>query len=333
MEGVDGPAQLRRLIIGYRLSQALRAAAELGVADLLAERPRPVAELAAATGTHADALGRVLRLLASEGVFAETAEGWHLTELAQPLRSDAPQSMRWRAINDGEPTNWRAWGELPHAVRTGLTGMAGAFGVPLFEQIARDPAAAATFDQLMAEQTAGWASAILDAYDFAPFRTVVDVGGGRGALLAAILEAQPRLEGVLVDLPHVVPGAAAAFAEAGLADRARALAGDFFNAVPRGDLLLLKQVIHDWDEAQASRILASCHRAIVEGGRLLIVDVVLDGHAEGYARYLDVHMLVLNGGRERTAAEYGDLLAGAGFRMARIVPTRCELSVIEALPA
>lgn len=331
----DAVAALRRLIIGYRLSQALHVAAGLGIADLLAAGPRDAGDLAAATGTRPDALRRVLRLLAIEGVLAVEGGRFRLTALGEPLRSDAPRSLRRRAINDGAPENWRAWGELLHSVRTGEAAFERAHGAPLFDHLARHPDAAATFDRLMAEQTDGWAGAVIAAYDLSRCRTLVDVGGGRGALLAAALQANPGLRGILLDLPHVVPAARAALERAGVAARCEVVGGDFRAAVPEGgDVYLLKQVLHDWSDDQAQAILACCRRAVPPEGRLLIVEVLLgSANAGSYGHYLDLHMLVLAAGRDRDLDGYRALLEATGFRLVRALPTSCELSIIEAAPA
>ncbi|MFO1071006.1 MAG: methyltransferase [Geminicoccaceae bacterium] len=331
----DAPARLRRLITGYRVSQALRTVAELGIADLVAEAPRSASALAAATGVDPDRLERVLRLLEAEGVLAETGGAWRLTELGEPLRTDAPQSMHWRAINDGQPMNWRCWEALPEAVRSGQTGCELAHGRALFGRLAEDPAAGAVFDRLMAEQSAGWGKAVADAYPLAGLRTVVDVGGGRGALLAALLRANPEVEGVLFDQPHVVPDGEKAFAAAGLAERTLAAGGDFFAAVPPGgDLYLLKQVLHDWDDERCRVILGNCREAMTAEARLLIVEVATGPDGAGaYANHLDVHMMVLTGGRERSVQQYTALLEAAGLQLTRTIPTACELLLIEARPA
>ena len=331
----DAPARLRRLITGYRVSQALRTVAELGIADLVAREPRSAGELAAATDVDPDRLERVLRLLEAEGVLAETGGRWRLTALGEPLRTDAPQSMHWRAINDGKPMNWRAWEALPQAVRSGRTASEHAHGKPLFGRLAEDAAAGAVFDRLMAEQSAGWGKAVAEACPLEGVRTVVDVGGGRGALLAALLHARPDIEGVLFDQPHVVADGEAALAAAGLAARTLTVGGDFFAAVPPGgDLYLLKQVLHDWDDARCRLILGNCRRAMAPGSRLLIVEVATGPDGAGaYANHLDVHMMVLAGGRERSVPQYAALLEAAGLTLVRTIPTACELLLIEARPA
>lgn len=240
-------ADLRRMIVGYRLSQALHVAAKLGVADLLADGPRHAEDLAVVTGSHPSSLYRVLRLLASEGVFEELEEGrFTLTPLAEPLRGDAPDSLRARAIFDGEEWNWHPWGNLLHSTKTGGAAFDHTYGVAVFDYLKETPEAATSFDSLMAEQTRPWALSVVDAYDFADIGTVMDVGGGYGGLLAAILTANPHLKGVLVELPHVVAGARPKLKEAGLADRCEAVAGDFFQSIPDGGDAYMRLRTLDW---------------------------------------------------------------------------------------
>jgi SAM-dependent methyltransferase len=321
--------------LGYRLSQALHVAAQLRIADLLSDGAKDVAQLAHVAGAHAPSLRRLLRVLASEGVFVETApDRFELTPLAALLRSDVPDSLRERAVFDGEECNWRAWGQLLHSVTTGAPAFAHAHGAGLFEYLAAHPAAGAAFDRLMAEQTAPMARAVAGAYDFADLETIVDVGGGHGVLVATILAANPDLRGILFDQPHVVAAAGPILEAAGVAGRCAIVAGDFFAAVPEGgDACLLKFVLHDWDDERARRILQNCRRALPASGRLLVVEcLVPPANESGYARYLDLNMLVLASGRERSEQEYATLFAAAGFALARIVPTRADISVIEGRP-
>jgi hypothetical protein len=329
-------ADLRRMIVGYRLSQALHVAAKLGIADLLAEGPRRAEDLAGVTGSHPSSLYRVLRLLASEGVFEELEEGqFTLTPLAEPLRSDAPNSLRARAIFDGEEWNWHPWGNLLHSTKTGGSAFDHTYGMAVFDYLKETPEAATSFDSLMAAQTRPWALSVADAYDFADIGTLVDVGGGYGALLAAILTAHPHLKGVLVELPHVVAGARPKLEEAGLAGRCQTVAGDFFQSVPDGgDAYILKHVLHDWDDDRCVSILGNCRRAISNEDRLLVIEILIaPGNEPGYGKYLDLNMLVLTKGRERTEEQYRTLFEAAGFTLSRVVATRSELSIIEGRPA
>ncbi len=326
---------LRRMILGYRLSQALYVAAELGIADLLKDSPRTIDNLAQATGAHPSSLYRLLRLLASEGVFVEQEQGqFALTPLAVPLQRDAPTTLRARAIFDGAQCNWCAWGQLMHSVMTGKSGCDHTFGIPFFDYLRQHPTAGASFDALMAEQTLPWARAIVEAYDFSTIGTLVDVGGGYGTLLVAILAAHPRLHGILYDLPHVIAGARPQLASAAFTERCDALAGDFFAAVAGGgDCYLLKHILHDWDDDRCIAILNNCRRVMPIDGRLLVVELIIPPDNEpDYGKYLDLNMLVLYTGRERTEAEYRKLFEVTGFALTRVVATSSEVSVIEGRP-
>jgi hypothetical protein len=336
------PAEaLAHLLYLFRVSRVAQVAAKLDLADLLRDGPRAPADLVAATGTDADALRRLLRALAGFGVFAEDGAGrFGLTPLAEPLCSDAPGgSLRDFAILLGEPESWRAWGALEHSVRTGRPAFEHVFDQPLFDYLAANPGPARLFDAAMASRSAREAAAFVAAYDLSGLTgTVVDVGGGRGTLLAAVLRANPALSGVLFDLPHVAEAAREALAAAGLAARCRIETGDFFERVPAGgEAYLLHKVIHDWDDARAGRILAHCRAAMPPrgGGRLLLLEAVVPpGNAPHMAKLLDLSMLVWPGGRERDEAEYRALLAAAGFALARVVPTASPaVSVVEAVPA
>jgi SAM-dependent methyltransferase len=323
---------LRRLITGYRVSQGIIVAARLGLADLLATGPKDCADLARATGTHAPSLYRLMRLLASMGVFAE--DGQHrfaLTPSAEFLRSEVSGTLRHMAMHLGEASNWRSWGELLHCVRTGETAFSHLHGMGQFAYLSRHPDEAATFDAFMVDQTALAADAIISAYDFADVRTVVDVGGGRGTLLAALLSAYPALRGVLFDQPRVLDGAKAVLEARGVASRCELNGGDFFQAVPPGgDTYLLQQILHDWNDERAGRILGRCRAALPPGGRLLIVErLIPPGNAPSPAKSVDMQMLVTLGGRERTKEEYGDLLAGAGFRLTDVRSTQSPFSILE----
>lgn len=324
------------LATGFWISQALYAVAKLGVADRLSDGPLAPDELALAVGAHPGALRRVLRALASVGVFAEDADGrWALTAAAEPLRSDVPGSLRAFVTMLGEPESWRAWGEFLHSLRTGTSAFEHVFGAPVFRYMAEHPAAAARFDAAMAERSAAEDAAVLAAYDFRGVRRIVDVGGGRGALLSAIFSRHPRLHGVLFELPHVIDAARRSAAPA-LAQRCDFRAGDFFrDSLPAdGDVYLLKKVIHDWDDERARFILEACRQAMRGRARLLLIEpVVPPGNDPAFAKLLDLFMLVWPGGLERTVDEHRALLGSAGLAMQRVVPTASPVSVIEAQPA
>ena len=325
---------------GYRAMQALYVAARLGLADLLQDGARGSEELARATGADARALRRLLRALVSLGVFAEDADGrFAPSELGALLRSDVPGSLRAAAIFFGDERNWHAWGELERSVMSGEP-VRGPRGTQAFlEEGARDPEGAALFNAAMTSLTSAFDAAVTAAYDFSRLGTLVDVGGGQGALISAILAANPALRGILFDIPPVIESARGRIGEAGLAGRCELVAGDFFASVPAGgDAYVLKWVIHDWDDEHSVAILGSCRRAMARDGRLLLVERVvperIDQSADTQGIVLgDLNMLLWTGGRERTAAEYSALLASGGFTLARIVPTATQLSIIEGARA
>lgn len=328
------PVTLLQMMTGYWVSQAVYVAAKLGIADLLVDGPVSCDDLATATRTHAPSLQRTLRALASVGVFSEVAPGhFALTPLATLLRSATPDSMRALAIMYAEE-QYRAWGDMLHSVRTGEPAFEHQFGMGVFEYLAQNPEASAVFNEAMTGWTAQLAGAVVDSYDFSPFGTVVDVGGNQGTLLTAILRSQPRVRGILFDLPHVVAGAEELLTAAGVADRCARVGGDFFEAVPAGgDAYVLAQILHDWDDDRCVVILTRCREVMPDHGKLLVVELVLpEGDEPSFGKWLDLHMLVMASGRERTAAEYGTLFRAAGFELARVVPTPAGASIVEGVP-
>jgi hypothetical protein len=333
----SGPAQVARLIDGYLITQLLYVAAKLGVAEALAGGPRDAEAVARAVGAQPDALRRVLRSLAAEGVLDEGPDGrFGLTELGECLRADAPGSLRGATIARGDVYYGAAAGLLD-AVRHGGPAFERVHGVGFFEYLSRHPEVGAAFQGSMADRSRREAADVIAAYDFGRFEHLVDVGGGHGILLEAILRAAPRSRGVLLDQPPVVARARERLEVAGLAGRCAFAPGDFFAAVPPGgDAYLLSRVVHDWDDAAAVRILARCRAAMGDGGTLLLVEAILPELAreQPAAIRMDLNMLMLLHGRERTAEEYEGLLEGARFRLARVVPTRSPtgVSVIEAAP-
>ena len=324
-------AVVSQMIFGKWVAMALSVAAKLRIADTLASGPKAVAELAKTTGTHAPSLYRVLRALASAGVFAEDAEGrFCQTPLSEVLRSDVPGSMRAVADYCGADWSWRPWGKLLDSVRTGQTAFDDVFGEQAFEYLAKHPAESAVFNEGMTGFSMQESPAIADAFDFSPFGTMVDVGGGHGHLLCTILKKYPGPRGVVFDAPHVVEGARPRIAEAGLSGWCRAEGGDFFQAVPAGDAYLMKHIIHDWADDKATTILRNCRAAANPGAKLLLVEMVIPpGNEPSPGKLLDLEMLVIASGKERTEAEYAELLAGAGWKLTRIVATKSPTSVIE----
>jgi hypothetical protein len=326
---------LLQLASGSWIGQAVHVAARLGIADQLEDGPKTPATLAEATGTHAGTLHRLLRALASLGVFAEDAEGrFGLTPLAEGLRTNAPGSLRAYAIMMGEDWHWRAWGELLYSVRTGQPAFEHVFGSHVFSYFGEHPEAARVFDAAMTSRTRQEIATMTAAYDWPASGTIVDIGGGQGALLAAILARTPGARGVLFDLPRVIAVARETIEGAGLADRCALAAGDFFEQVPPGgDLYLLKRVVHDWDDERASTILRNCRAAMGERSRLLVIEHVLPpGNAPSWGKLIDLQMLILTpGGRERDEAAFRELLALAGLRVERIIPAGPTASLIEAV--
>src|ERR687883_498374 len=272
---VTPPAVMMSLVTGYWISQAIGVIARLGVADQLEAYPRESDELARAVGADPQALYRVLRLLASLGVFAEAAPGsFALTPLGETLRSDAPDSVRNFAITETAPGHWLPWGRLHESVRSGRPMAREALGMELFEWYAQNPEEAGFFSAAMGNLSALAANELVRVYDFARVRTVADIGGAHGVLLAAALRANPTARGILFDLPHVIATAREAIEAQGLSDRCELVAGDFFEAVPEGaDLHLLKQIVHDWDDERATRLLHTCYHALAAGGTLLLVEM------------------------------------------------------------
>ncbi len=328
-------AQLARLVNGYQVSQAIHAAATLGIADLLADGPRTSDDLAMTTGAHAPSLYRLLRALASAGVFREE-EGrqFSLTPVGECLRSGAAEPVGPWAAFIGRESYWRSWGELLHSVRTGENAFRHLHGTDVWSYRAERPDESAIFDAAMSANSRRGADAVLAAYDFSGFGCVIDVGGGQGALLASVLAANPSVQGVLFDQPHVVARAEATLAAAGVADRCRVEGGSFFEAVPSGgDAIMMRQIIHDWYDPEAAAILRVCRQAIKPDGRLLIIESVIGAPNEApEAKFMDLNMLVAPGGQERTREEFETLFAVAGFRLSEVIRTASPASIVVGLP-
>jgi hypothetical protein len=332
---------LYQMAVGHYVSRALHLAAKLGLADLLADGPRHYAEMAERSRTNAPALNRLLRLLASVGVFEERDGGtFALQPLGELLRSDVPGSMRDSVVLFAGVGIQDSWKELEYCVRTGEPAFRRTSpDSDPFQEMQKDPEQAAVFDRAMATFAPQTAAAVAASYDFSAFESVADVGGGNGALLIGILRANPRLRGVVFDLPHVAERARAQVGAAGMAERCNIVGGDFFQKIPvRADALVLKHVIHDWNDERATAILRNCRDAMPARGRLLVVEGVyparIDGSLESRgAAANDVNMLVCTGGRQRSQQEFRDLYAASGFRLTRAVPTPARVCVIEGEPA
>lgn len=331
------PAPLLGIILeSLNLHQAVFAAAELGIADHLADGPKSTGELARQLGLVEEPLYRVLRLLASQSIFFETAP--HIfanTPVSNCLRSDSPVSLRAMARLRGTDFLYRSFGEILHTLRTGETGREKALGMEGWEYLRSNPEMARLFDDAMTSLARIAAPGIAAAYDFSHWESLMDVGGGNGVLLAAILRAHPKLRGVLGDQQHVLDRARQrGFLDGELANRSSMESCDLFNNIPSGcRAYLMKSVIHDWNDEDSTRILRNCRKAVPNDGALLLVEFDLpeDG-APSRGKFTDVTMMIVTGGKERTIPEYKSLLSASGFQLTKVTPTPTGLNVIEASP-
>ena len=332
-------ATLSRMAFGYATSQILYAAVATGVPDALADGPRPARELARRLECDADGMARLLRALVVLGVVKEAGPGLlALADLGRPLCAGHPRSIRSSVLLLGDPVPWQAWGALAHSARTGETAFDHSHGQPLFGYLAGDPGLSAVFNAAMQDGTDQVAAEVPKRHDFARARTVVDIGGGNGALLAGVLSAAPQAHGILFDTAAGAAGAAGALLEAGLAGRCTIETGDFFRSVPAGDVLLVKGILHDWDDERCLRLLRNCRRSIAPDGQLLVLEPVVPNRldtAEAAAAVMsDIAMLVYTGGRERNAGEFRALLAAGGFVLSAITPlTGSAVCILAADPA
>lgn len=335
-EQAGGPppeAQIAEMLLSQLVARLIHLAVTLRLPDYLADGPRAAEELASKTGTHERALYRVMRTLSSLGVLSEDAtHRFTLRPLGAVLKSGTPSHAA--ALTLGGPLITRSFDQLLYSVQTGKTAFERSFGAPIFDWLGSHPAEAALFNGTMMGFHGMEPPAIAAAYDFSGLETIVDVGGSTGNLLTKILSKYPGSRGILFDLPHVVSNAPALIEQRGLGDRVQIEGGSFLESVPSGaDAYILSHVIHDWNHEQCLTILGNCRRAMKSDGRLLVVEMVLpDGDAPHPGKMLDIVMLTLPGGEERTAAEYGALLDEAGFRMTRLVPTASLVTVVEAVP-
>ena len=329
----DPQLQMRNLLMGFVVSRALQVAAELGLADALANGPRDRDALAREVGAHADTMDRLMRTLASFGVFDRLPDGrFANTPHSEFLRSDTPGSMRALACMYGAPPLWQAWIGLEHSVRSGEPAFAHIHGSPVFEYLAAHPDSARRFDEGMVAASRLMNAAIVEAYHWNQFGTLVDIAGGVGSTLAAILGANPGIEGVLFDMPHVIERGQDYLAQQGVAARCRTEAGSFFDAIPSGgDAYFLKHIIHDWGDEDCVRILRKCKAAMPDHAKLLVCEKVMPpGNDPSVTKIMDMVMLVLtDGGRERTELEFRELFARADLRLARVWPTKVANSILE----
>jgi C-methyltransferase len=330
------PAAMMEMIIATWTSQAITVAAQLGVADALADGPLAIEELADRVGADADALRRLLRALISKGVFRRRRDGrYELNSLAGTLRSDASISVTWAAQFYGSAEQRERWTLMVESVRTGHTVVPALRGKESFDYFAGQPELAKLFNQTMTSVSELTDGPVVAGFDFSAYPTIVDVGGGHGPLLAAILAGAPKSRGVLYDLPRVVASAPGLLREHNVADRVCIAEGSFFDSVPAGgDAYILKNIIHDWPDEKAVQILRNVRTVAGSRAAVLLIELVIPEHDRDFpGKWVDLEMLLNLGARERTAAEYRDLLGQAGFQMTRVVQTACPLSVVEGRAA
>jgi len=331
-----GGGNVLELLTGAWTAQAIYVAAKLGIPDELATRPLPASEVARRVNADADAVYRLMRALAARGVLRHRRDGtFKLTSIGKALRTGTPGSVRDFALFLGHPLRWEDWGNLLYSVQTGKPSVDMLRGMPFFEYIDTDPDLAEAFNNAMTAGSEFAIYAVLAAYDFSGYRRIIDVGGGHGRLLSKILATVPDARGVLYDLPAVVEGAGPELTKAGVAARCEVVGGSFFDAVPEGgDTYLMKAILHDWSDDDALKILANVRNAITPGGKLVLLESVLpERSSSDIGLLIDLEMLVAVGGRERTQAEWADLLGRAGFRLNRVVHTATQVSIVEAVPA
>ncbi len=327
---------LNSMINGYRLSQMIYVAAKLHIADLLTAGPMTIDELAAATRAHSESLRRILRALASFGIFFEDRDGsFRLSPLAVHLREGVPGSQWAFAVSIGEPWWWLPWGRLLHSVRTGAVAFNSVYGESFFEYLRKNDPACAIFNGNMRAMTEAEAQGIVVAYDFSPARLIADIGGGTGALLFAILKSRPEARGILFDDASVVAEAQARFGNLEVGHRCSFMAGSFFLSIPTGaDIYLLKDVLHDWDDEHAIEVLHKLRVTMPGRSRLLIIErLIAPDNQPSPSKALDIVMLVLTGGKERSREQYRGLLASAGFSLRRVIDASLGISLMEAIPS
>jgi O-methyltransferase domain/Dimerisation domain len=330
------PLALLELIQGSVVTQSIYVAAKLGIADALGDESLTAPEIARRVDANPEGIYRLLRLLSSYSIFTEQTDGrFTSTPMAGALRSDSPSSLRGMALLMGDPTHWEDWSGLASTVQTGEASMPKLRGMGAFEYLAANPEFAAVFFQGMGNLSDLETDPVAEAYDFSRFGTIVDVGGGLGALLAAILKRASDSRGVLFTDVPAISGAAAILKEAGVADRCTIEGGSIFEPVPEGgDAYLLKHIVHDWPEAKAVEILKNIRHSISDDGTLFLMEFVLpEGNVKHVGKLVDLWLMLLVNGKERTPAQYAELLSSAGFRLSQVVPTASSVSIIEARPA
>jgi hypothetical protein len=328
---VPPQVQMMQFILGKWISKPIHVVAKLGIADMVADGPKSIDELAYMSKTHAPSLYRVMRALASVGIFSERGERcFELTPMAECLKRGAMRSIALMFNSDWHD---RAWGHLLYSVRTGRVGFDKAYGMPIFDWLEEHPHAAELYHEANAVKAVTAHRAIIDAYDLSGITTLTDVGGGHGALMAEILEAYPVMKGVIAEVPVVVKGAEGFIRTRGLDARCQVVACDFFEGIPPGsDAYLMSHILHDWNDSKCQRILKNCHTAMKPGTTLLVVESLIPpGNEFSIAKLLDLEVFVMGGGRERTEGEFRYLFESSGFTLSRVIPTQESVSVIEGI--
>lgn len=339
MTSAAAVARVRAIMFGPWVAASLHTAAELRIADLVASEPRSAEELAVAAGVRPELLRRILRVLVAHGVFAEREDGrFEQNELSGLLREDVSGSLRSSVLLHASGARWAVWPHMLHSVRTGETAFSKAHGLEVFDYLAKHEEDARLFNSAMSQGSARLAEEIVAGYDFGRFRTIVDVGGGHGLLLAKLLEAVTAARGVLFDLPEVIEGARAALAARGLADRCALVGGSFFDAVPAGEGYIMKWILHDWDDAACHKILRNIRSVIPHGGRVVVVDRliperVIDDASIRVNLLMDLTMLMIQKGRERTESEFRQMFEQTGFALASVRTTPTGHGIFEGVPA
>lgn len=326
---------MMQLISGFWISRGIYVAAKLGVADYLRDGDKTAAELASATNTNADSLYRVLRMLATVGVFEQKGEDiFALTPLSETLLTDSPASLRGCAIAEMGEVHYDAWGNIMHSVKTGEIAFDNHFGMNVWQYFETDKDKAQNFNKYMASSSEAISQAIVEAYDFSESKKLVDVGGGLGGMISAILRANKHLSGVLFDAPSVIEKSREFLKDAGVSERCETIGGDFFEAVPAGgDVYTMRWIIHDWEDSKSVAILKNIRSAMPANGKLLLFETVVPPNSQPhFSKFMDLIMLTMTGGRERTEKEYKSLLAKAGFKLTRVIPTNSFMSIIESIP-
>lgn len=331
---VPAPVAMLEMICGSWIAQSIGVVANLGVADHIGDKPASVESLAISVGAQSQALYRVMRALSTVGIFVEH-EGRHfsLTSVGKTLRTDHPQSMRYMAIFQST-FNWEHWGELEHCVKTGGDAVQHVHGESGFEHLAKHPERAEIFDRAMTNISKMEMESILAAYDFSGAKVLADIGGGHGALLASVLGLNPSMQGILYDLPHAIEGAMPLLKSSGISDRIDFKKGSFFDEIPAGaDTYMMKHIIHDWSDEESIKIMKNIRAKIPAHGKLLVIETVIPGkNVPHFSKFLDLEMLVVTTGRERTETEFHEIMKAAGFNLERVVPTISMANVLQAKP-